>query len=368
MKRSKIAFFGIRKFPPRSGAAGADTHAYNLIKSFSTKGHDIIVFEKGIWFKTRKIDNVIVHEIPTLKIKGLSTFLHSLICTILILVKYKPSIAHTQNGGNSVFCHILNKFGVAAFCSYDGIDTNRQEWGYFARSYLKFSEKISAKLGEKLIVDNIPTQRYIEKTYNTKTSHIPFGSTNDFATSNKNPLNKFSKKPYILFIGRFVKDKNIVALISAFKKSKSSKGYNLILIGGPSEQETNYSKEIKAQASHNIIVPGFYYGQDINRIIKDASLYVQPSLVEGLSPIILQVISHGTPILVSNIIENCEILQDDNFTFKVNDIDHLSTKIDDFLFKFPQQKYNKIKKRVVSKYNWDEVCKQHNELFERHSK
>lgn len=368
MRQFKIAFFGIRKFPPRSGAAGADTYAYNLIKRFSNDNYKVVVFEKGSWFKIRKLDNVIVHEIPTIKIKGLSTFLHSLICTILILIKYRPSIAHTQNGGNAIFCHILNKFGVATFCSFDGIDTNRKDWGYFARLYLSFSEKLSARLGKKLIVDNIPTQKYVERKYGIKTTHIPFGSSNNLKPSSKNPLNIFSSKKYILFIGRFVKDKNIKSLISAFKQSKLSKEYNLVLIGGPSENETNYSRYIKKQACDNIIIPGFYYGEDINKIIIDASLYVQPSLVEGLSPVILHVISHGTPILVSDIMENYEILKDYDFTFKVNDIDNLSAKIDEFLLDFPHEKYRKIQQRIVSKYNWDTVYKQHKEIFERMTK
>lgn len=362
----KIAVFGIRKFPPSNGAAGADYFAYNLFTRLN-KSFFITIFVKGNKFKKIKYSNNIeIISIPTIYVKGLSTFIHSFLVSIYIIFNRSFKFAHTQNGGNAIFCHLLSFFGINSFCSYDGIDKNRKAWGIFGKLYLSISEVIASKLKERLIIDNKPTTKYFNQKYKKRFTHIPFGSDSNISLSKKNPLASILRNaPYLVFVGRFVEDKGIDYLIKAFKASKISNFYKLVIVGGPSERVTDYSKKIESYSSESVKVVGFYYGKEVNKIISDAFYYIQPSFVEGLSPVILQSIGLKTNVLVSDIKENLEIVKDKDLAFKVGNIESLKNKLDSLIIDSLDEKQKKLQKRILSTYSWNRVAKEHEKLFLR---
>ena len=115
--------------------------------------------------------------------------------------------------------------------------------------------------------------------------------------------------------------------------------------------------------SDNVKIVGYYYGEDVNKIIKDAFYYVQPSYVEGLSPVILQVIGLKTPIIVSNIPENTEVVDDKDLTFKVGDVRSLAEKLD-YIENNPMEDKQKIlQENTTKRYNWNQVMLSHKDLF-----
>lgn len=362
----KIAVFGIRKFPPSNGGAGADYFAYNLFTRLN-KFFFITIFVKGSKFKKIKYSkNIEIISIPTIYVKGLSTFIHSFLVSIYIIFNRSFKFAHTQNGGNAIFCHLLSFFGINSFCSYDGIDKNRKAWGIFGRFYLSISEVIASKLNERLIIDNKPTAKYFNQKYKKKFTYIPFGSDSNISLPKKNPLiNILKSTPYIVFVGRFVEDKGIDVLIKAFRASKISNSYKLVIVGGPSERITNYSKKIESYNSESVKVVGFYYGKEVNKIISDAFYYIQPSFVEGLSPVVLQAIGLKTSVLVSDIKENLEIVKDKKLIFKVGNIESLKNKLDSLIADSLEENQKKLQERILKKYSWDKVTKEHEKLFLR---
>ena len=84
-------------------------------------------------------------------------------------------------------------------------------------------------------------------------------------------------------------------LVEAFEKLKTDK--KLVLIGG-SPNPDEYETKIKSTTDKRIIFPGYVYGDDTNILIQNAFSYIQPSLIEGLSPVILTVMGLGTPTFV----------------------------------------------------------------------
>ncbi len=167
---------------------------------------------------------------------------------------------------------------------------------------------------------------------------------------------------YLLFVGRFIPDKGIQYLIPAFEQINTSK--KLVLVGGP-PNPSEFERRIKNVQDSRILMPGFIYGNDMLNLIKHAFLYVQPSDVEGLSPVILQVMALGTPILCSDIRENLYVVENTALTFKKSDIQDIKLKII-YALEHPREikeLASKAYEKVHKEYSWDNVTDQYIKLY-----
>lgn len=136
------------------------------------------------------------------------------------------------------------------------------------------------------------------------------------------------------------------------------------MIGG-SPNPGDYETRVKSVQDSRIVFPGYVYGDDTNILIKNASAYIQPSLIEGLSPVILTVMGIGTPLICSDIIENTYITKDNAVHFKSGDAQSLKESII-WVLNNPnkhQLMAEKGKRDVQERFNWDLVSDQYIELF-----
>ena len=114
-------------------------------------------------------------------------------------------------------------------------------------------------------------------------------------------------------------------------------------------------------------MPGYLYGDDVNTLIKNAYLYIQPSDVEGLSPVILQVMGMGTPLLCSDIKENLYIVKNGAVTFKKSNTNDLFEKLS-YCIDNPgiiSELSQTSKQRIITEYNWDAITNQHINVFNK---
>ncbi len=99
--------------------------------------------------------------------------------------------------------------------------------------------------------------------------------------------------------------------------------------------------------------------------MKNAYVYVQPSLIEGLSPVILTVMGLGTPLICSDIVENKFITGENATLFTAGDALSLAERI-----AFSLSNEGKIKEMaargradILARFNWDSVTEKYLELF-----
>ena len=116
---------------------------------------------------------------------------------------------------------------------------------------------------------------------------------------------------YFVFIGRFSKEKNPDVLIDVFN-SLPNKDIGLIMLGdGP------MWKELHDRASEKIVMPGFT--THVYDYLQAADFYISLSDVEGLANTLLESMSIGLPMVLSNIPSHNEVM--DNFAkVKVGEI------------------------------------------------
>ena len=366
-KRLRIAAFGFRSIPFRDGCAGADKFAMELFTRLVNLGHSVIGYNRlyqGQQPLTKNYEGILLKNFRTVNVKGFDTLLHSLKSTFHIIFRNTAEIVHIQNGGNSIWALALRLAGKKVFISQDGIDWNRDKWPWYGKVYLRFSTFLTAYLPNQVIFDNVFAREYFEKRFNKKFEFIPFGSdVPDFADDPSifKKLN-IEKGEYFLFVGRFIPDKGLHYLISAFEKLNTDK--KLVLVGG-SPNPSDYEDKLKSTNDPRIIFSGYLYGEDSLRLMKHAYCYVQPSDVEGLSPVILNVMGLGTPLICSDIRENKYASDNNALYFRQGDIGSLLEMLDESLKSYESMKIRAViaKERVLSQFSWDNVVKQHEKLF-----
>jgi glycosyltransferase involved in cell wall biosynthesis len=363
----RLAAFGFRSLPPKAGSAGADKFSSELYPRLVKRGWQVTAY-------TRVYDDPVpepydfhgVHVVPlkTTKRSGFDTLLHSAKVTSHIIRYNTGKTIHVHNGGNSIWALPLRLWGKRVFISQDGVDWQREKWPWYGKLYLYISALISAYVPNDVIIDNIFAREFFEKIFKKKFSFIPYGCEVPAVEENDGILKKLGLKPeeYFLFVGRFIPDKGLHHLIPAFEKISTSK--KLVLVGG-SPNPSDYEAKIQQTTDDRILFPGYIYGDDVVRLMKNAYAYIQPSDVEGLSPVILMVMGLETPLICSDIPENLYIVQDHATVFKKGNSDDLQFQVE-----FALRNIELIHRRAVAGarsvrklFNWETITDNHVELF-----
>lgn len=367
-KKLNIVVFGLRNLPSTDGCGGLETFAEELYPRLAQKGHNVVVYCRRYLSENKKYTlsykNLKLIYLPTIKKQGLDTLIHSFLCTIHIIFFNTGKIIHIQNAGNSIWVPFLRIFGKKCYVSMDGIDWHRERWPIYARLYLKITNYLALKISNKVIVDNIFVQRYYLKKIGIKIDYISYGVNIIKKISSNEILKKLNLKEnkYILFVGRFIKEKGVHYLIRAFEKLDTD--FNLVLVGD-NLFDKNWVNRLKSTKDKRIIFTGYMYGHYVDELMQHCYLYVQPSDVEGLSPVILRVMGLGKCVLSSDIPENKFLVEKNGYLFKSGSIESLRDRL-----KILIRDENKVKQKgkfsqefVKKNFSWDKIIKQYLKIF-----
>jgi glycosyltransferase involved in cell wall biosynthesis len=112
---------------------------------------------------------------------------------------------------------------------------------------------------------------------------------------------------YALFVGRLTPEKGVDQLIRAFRRVEGE--HRLVIVGGSSFTD-GYEAEIHklASADPRVILCGYVYGSDLGALYANATVYVQPSTVEGVPLTVLEAAAQGVPLVLSDIPAHREIV------------------------------------------------------------
>jgi glycosyltransferase involved in cell wall biosynthesis len=307
MSHLRIAAFGFRSFPPRAGSAGADKFAMELLPRLASRGHSVVAYNRlypdASEAAPSNVAGVEVRSFRTVRSAGFDTLLHSAKVTYDIIRHNRADIVHIQNGGNSLFGAVLRLFGKKTYLSQDGVDWRRDKWSWYGKAWLWLSALLTARVHNQVIFDNIFAREEFEARFRNKFAFIPFGADVIYDKDAEGVLERLglTAQNYFLFVGRFIPDKGLHWLKPAFERLETDK--KLVLVGG-APNPSGYEADIQDTADSRIVFTGFLYGSEVHALMRNAYAYVQPSAIEGLSPVILEAAYLGAPIICSDIPQN----------------------------------------------------------------
>ncbi len=235
--------------------------------------------------------------------------------------------------------------------------------------YLKWSTKFAVKHARKIITISEFSKQEIIKYFKADADKI---AVTYLAVENQNPTssqkNKKINSPYIFFIGRLEKKKNIMGIIQAFVlfKQNNQLSHKLVLAGSRGYGWQEAEKLIKQNNLQNdVIITGYVSDEDLPYLYNGADLFLFPSLYEGFGLPILEAMAYGAPVITSNFGAMAEVTGDSAILVDPNYYKNIAEQISKVLENKELQK-DLIKKGLqqVKKFSWEKCAKETLEILE----
>jgi len=358
--KPRVAFIGGRGVG--SKYSGIETFYEQAGERLANKGCDITVYcRKHFTPPVKTYKGMRVVRLGCIRSTHLETFTHTLFSTVHALAS-GCDIVHYQCLGPSLFAVLPRLFGKKSIVTVQGLDWQRKKWGWMASRVLRLGERASANFPSKTVVVSRVLQNYYETTHDCRAIFIPNGTGLRYP-AHSHILRRWNLQPdgYVLYMGRLSPEKNCEMLIDAYNRVTTS--IPLVFAGGSRGDE--YFRRLRAKASDSVLLVGWVGGTELDALLSNATLFVLPSDLEGLSLALLDAMAAGRCVLASDIPENREALGGAGFTFQAgNSMDltrMLTTLLRDHNARLRAGSLGR--QRARDHYMWDDVVEQLHQLY-----
>jgi len=355
------------------GNEGPVNVLYNILKFIDYNSFDVTVLTL-----TKERDNSRIEDFCRLPISVIQLNKdgnYSLLSLFKLVQKeiysLKPSIVHSHCTRSLLLMSLVKHIFKSMFTVHIYPGKQQFKMNGFIKGFLLinilnyFTKKCDMAVG---CAESVSEQYYKEKGWIFPS--VPNGSLMPLwkrSSFEKNKIRKELSLPleykYFIFIGRFSVEKNPDILLKVFSKLKDE-GVGLIMLGsGPllSHQVEN--------KPDNIILPGFT--TKVYDYLKASDFYISVSDVEGLANTILESMSVGLPMLLSDIPSHHEILNNfssDEVGFIVDQhsVSNIIPRVRELANMRPSDISNisdRIQKVYAEKYTAETMSKNYQKLY-----
>jgi starch synthase len=355
----KIFVVGTRGIPNIPG--GVEKHCQELFPRIVSRGHEVILARRSPYVKDklRVWNGVKLEDCYSPHSRFLEAIVHTFIA-ILVARRFSPDIVHIQAIGPSMLAPLARAIGFKVVVTNHGPDYDRKKWGKLAKVVLRISEKLGGVYANEIIVISSVISDIVKKSCNRESSIIYNGVSPPIISKNDDFIRNLKLEPrrYILAVSRLVEEKGLHDLIVAFERMQID---TKLVIVGDADHESEYSLSLRKRAAvnPNIVMTGYLTGESLNQLYSHAGLFVLPSYHEGLPIALLEALSYGLPVLVSDIPANREINIPNERYFGCGDTETLRNKIIEFVDKdWNSDEKKHIKRTLSTIYDWNNIAEQ----------
>ena len=361
----KIALIGTRGIPPTYG--GTEIYVERLSLYLAGKHDEVIVYCKKPSTqnhlndqKDLYPDNIKRIEIGSIPTKHLDNFSRTLFSTMHACLDSSVQVIQFNNIGPAFFSFLPRLFGKKVVGAIRAIDSQREKWNPIAKAFLRLCDFIAVKVPHVTTVNALSMQEYYLNKYQANTVYIPNGINIPAHRLEPNKIKQWGleEKNYILFAARLEPEKGCHTLIKAYKNLISSSNIPVKLaIAGHKGFSNAYVNDLLRNESDRICFLDYVKGETMEELYGNAFAFVLPSAVEGMSNSLLSAMSHGIPVIVSDIPENTALIQDAPYSKKLNDQPGLTFHLEDA---------NELSSKLRLLINNPEAAKERGALLQSH--
>lgn len=354
-----IAMIGTRGMPATDG--GVEMAVEALSRTLAQRGHSVTVYgRRGYCDASLRLHHAVNQvALPQLNTKHLEAISHTALATTHALARGRYDIVHFHATGPSLLSWLPRLRGVATVATIQGMDWKREKWGPLARQVLRLAARAAATLPSETIVVSRVLRELLRESYGRTSHYIPNGVELSWSTDQR-PVEGLGERPFVLFLGRIVPEKQVHLLVEAFSRVK---GDVQLAIAGSSSHSDDYVETVArlAAADPRVVLLGSRYGAEKAWLLRNTAVFVQPSTIEGLPIALLEALACDRFTIVSDIPENVEAvtLEDEPFglVFRTGDVDDLARKLTQALspgLSLPQRT-PPVGQLVRRRYDWERI-------------
>jgi glycosyltransferase involved in cell wall biosynthesis len=357
----RIAILGTRGIPNYYG--GFEQFAEYLAKILIEKGHDVTVYNSHYHpYQEREWNGVqITHKYdPENKIGTAGQFIYDLNCILDTRKRNYEIILQLGYTSSSIWGKLLPRRKSLVVTNMDGLEWKRSKYNWWVRKFLLFAEKLGIKYSDALISDSIGIQDYLKKKYSCDSTFIPYG-THRIYEFDEEVLKEYELKKYeyAMLIARLEPENNIEVILDGVKGSGVQQSF--LVIGN---HNTDYGRFLKCKYKDvpNIRFMGGIYDIDkLNSLRYYCKVYFHGHSVGGTNPSLIEAIGSGAFICAHENVFNKAILEKDALYFNDSKDVESIFKID--VFRQREDFRSNNWQKVETKYLWQTIADQHEELF-----
>lgn len=354
----KVVVTGTRGIPNVMG--GVETHCEELFPRIAAMGTDVTVVRRSSYVSDglTEWNGVKLKDIPAPRKKSLEAIVHTF-RAVNYAARVHADVLHVHAAGPALVTPYAKLRGMKVVFTSHGPEYDRDKWGRLAKAALRLGERLGVRYADDVIVISDVIRNIIKDKYGrTEKVHliyngVPAPDVCDFPEY----FDELGIEPgkYILGMCRFVPEKRLGDLVEAYK---GLEGYKLVL-AGDTDFEDSYSRKLKADAREaGAVLTGFIRGRKLHSLLSHAACYVLPSSHEGLPIALLEAMSYGRKVLVSDIPANLEVgLPADNY-FPCGNVESLREKLRRLLESDGTPRYD------MTRYDWDTIAERVKQVYE----
>lgn len=295
-----ILVVGARGIPDVEG--GVEKNTERLFPLIASRGWKVCVAGMTPHMQSDDYRGVSLWRAPSLGFPKIDRSLYP-IATLFKAIRTRPDIVHFTCL-NSAFllwaykltrCKIVVRYGANCHARPT---SGPGKWAmYWARYQLRWADvtiAVTPALAKKLHGAGTGKNIHVIGNALDRTEHYP--------EERSAPVSG----DYILFVGQISQKKNIHSLISAFRIFAKSQPHMQLVIVGDWGKRTD-RKQIEELDDERIVMLGSLPRSGLAPLYRGARFFVNPSIREGHSNTLLEAISLGCPLLLSDLPENRDL-------------------------------------------------------------
>lgn len=360
----KIAFSVVKNLL-RGG--GIEKYTFELGRRLVQRGHEVTVFSMPHYGKVGPwIEGMRVITVPVIR-RASAEKLSAGLSAARYIAGHGESydIVHCHSVGAGAFGLFMKRRAAATILQMHGIEWQRSRWNGIGRNVLKALERISLNSHDAYTAVSQVQCDFYAKHSRKQMVFIPTGADIHPAPVPSEILKMgLEAGRYVLFASRLVQEKGAHYLISAFRALQTDLK---LVVAGDANGADDYKASLYALAAgdERIVFPGMVEGRKLAELFGHATVYVQPSEIEGLSIALLEAMSYGRCCLTSDITENKEAIGDTGYTFKSGDAAFLKMKLASLLARpdIREEAGARARLRVQENFSWDCITSQFEQLY-----